>query len=39
MEGAMAMDDMMATATATAEVVEEERRRILCVFQGVGGGG
>jgi hypothetical protein len=35
----MAMDGMMVTATATAEVVEEERSRIVCVFQGVTGGG
>jgi hypothetical protein len=39
MEGAMVMDGVTATATAMAEVVEEKRRRIVCVFQGVGGGG
>jgi hypothetical protein len=32
MEGAMAMDGVTATATETGEVVEEERRRIVCVF-------
>ena len=33
MEGAIALDGVTASATAMAEVVEEERRMIVCVFQ------